>query len=414
MNLYYLLLVAEVFHYYPRLGGKLFTLGFLDVTAVKLVGLLVVIAALILPRPRDAAPRLSRAMVLLFALFATLPVLATVALGYPTPDNSIGFLISFAFLLISTRTLVSTRTRLGNVVRTLVVATTAAGLWCFKQHFGGDDRAIGVLGEPNYQAMSLVLVVPLALWMARYEAGKLLQRTGMMCAVIMMLATLFTESRGGLVALAIVLAPELIYGWRKPKVQLAFLIGLVAMIAFAPSGVWQRFQTIMPSGPAAKPDGSVQVREQVLVAGLNMIRSHPLFGVGLDRFWEVCPNYNPELRGQDVHAVAHNSYVQTGAEAGLPTLGLFLAIMAVALANCGTVQKLPGHESTAALARAMRLAIIGYAAAAFFLTAHYLVTYWLLVFLSQNFREITVADARVVSERPAEETAVPLARARYG
>ena len=60
MIFYYLLLFFTRFHSDPRLGETLFNAAFVQVTPVKVVGLLTVAAALVAPRPADAAPRLKR------------------------------------------------------------------------------------------------------------------------------------------------------------------------------------------------------------------------------------------------------------------------------------------------------------------------------------------------------------------
>ena len=46
-----------------------------------------------------------------------------------------------------------------------------------------------------------------------------------------------------------------------------------------------------------------------------MMEAHPVLGVGLDQFKLVEYHYNPVL---DDFKVAHNTYVQLGAEGGYP------------------------------------------------------------------------------------------------
>jgi O-antigen ligase len=54
------------------------------------------------------------------------------------------------------------------------------------------------------------------------------------------------------------------------------------------------------------------------------MRDHPLFGTGLGTFPKVKHRYSTELVLD--FSVAHNTYVQLGAEVGLPMLGAFILL----------------------------------------------------------------------------------------
>ena len=60
------------------------------ITPIKLVGIPLVAAAILLPRPRDAAPRPGAGILLLFAAFAMFQVLGTTLsiLSFPATDAS--------------------------------------------------------------------------------------------------------------------------------------------------------------------------------------------------------------------------------------------------------------------------------------------------------------------------------------
>ena len=57
MTLYFIFLFLVPFQEHPVLGAQLFHVGIFPITPIKLVGIPLVAAALLLPRPRDAAPR---------------------------------------------------------------------------------------------------------------------------------------------------------------------------------------------------------------------------------------------------------------------------------------------------------------------------------------------------------------------
>ena len=74
MTLYFLFLFLVPFQHHPVLGAQLFHVGSFPMTPIKLVGIPLVAAAMLLPRPRDAAPRPSAGILLLFAAFALFQV----------------------------------------------------------------------------------------------------------------------------------------------------------------------------------------------------------------------------------------------------------------------------------------------------------------------------------------------------
>ena len=170
MTIYLLLLVMARFHNDPRVGMTLFDAGVLLVTPVKVVGLFAVLAPLVVPRPKDAAPRSSSSMGVLFLAFAAVPLIEAVAFRLPTPGQSISSLLSLGCMLIATRSLIVTQERMLKAIRTLTLASAVACLWTFKQYFLQHfDRPPGLEQDPNYEALTLVAGLPLAAWLALAE-----------------------------------------------------------------------------------------------------------------------------------------------------------------------------------------------------------------------------------------------------
>src|ERR1700677_2095928 len=173
MTLYYLLLLAIPFHNDPRLGMILVESGPLIVTPVKVLGLLAMTTAWLIPQPEASVPRHRNLLPLLFVPFAVIPIIATFALGLPADGHQIGQLISAALLFAVTRPLVRTPDRMVKTIRALVIAFAFSGLWVYKEYFIQHvSRAWGVEGESNYEAVALLLSLPMAFWMARYEQGR--------------------------------------------------------------------------------------------------------------------------------------------------------------------------------------------------------------------------------------------------
>lgn len=396
MCLYYLLLLTERFHDYPRLGGELFSLAFVPMTSVKLVGLAAFAGAVAVPRPSAAARQGPGAVVPLFVAFAAWSLFGTVVLRLNVPRVSVSYFLSLGILMLVTRRLVCTAKRIRGTLRMVVMAGGLASLWCYKQYlFDGALRAWGVGLDPNYEALALVVAIPLAAWMGWSEEGKGLRFVGKSCAASLVGATFLTQSRGALITLAMVGCLGLRRTRRKVTAA-ATTLGVAALLmVLAPSSLWPRFESIRVTGPALNGDEtSVEARLAVLVAGVRMDSAHPVFGVGLDRFKALSIDYNPRLRALSAGFVAHDTYVQVAAEAGLPALLLFIAVMVAGFANCRAARRLAQDRTLSGIADAMRLALMAYAVGALFLSAQYLMWYWLLIFLSHNLCEIARDNLR--------------------
>ena len=413
MILYYILLFLTRFHSDPRVGMQLFDAAFVVVTPVKIVGLLTIVAAIVAPQPAGAAPRLRNSLGLVFFAFAALQVLEVLIYQLPTPSDSYSSLVSIGLLLVATRNLVSTEERMRKAVRFMVLASAFASLWLYKQHFvQGISRVNGLEQDANYESLTLVTGIPLAIWMVRYETGPWWKRIGVACLGLMAGGVLLTESRAGLIAIVVMGLAAVIVSRRKLLTLGLLIIVIAGGVVLAPAGLGTRFRSIKVEGTASNGDeGSARIHVELLKAGLAMIKSYPLTGVGLERFKATAPDFNPELLQVSGGArfIAHDTYVQIAAEAGLPVLILFWVLLAAAILNCRAVRK-SANAPLARMATAMQIGLVGYGVAAASVTAEYVTTFWIIVFLSQNLREIALPiSTRTVHkiDFPAEHEITP-------
>lgn len=390
MTLLYLMLFMNRFHNDPRVGGVLVELGPLIITPVKVVGLLAVFFALTAKRPQNAAVRQSDNLSVAFLAFCAIPVIELLLLRLPLPSDSISSLISLGLLLMTVRLLVTTEQRLVTTIRSVVLTSAFASLWVYRQHFLQHSSSPGGLEQDsNYEALTLVTGIPLALWLAANDSTSVWRRAGLASAILMGGAVVLTESRAGLIAAGIMGLSAIVHSRRKLLTITVVLAAATLTVMFAPAGLSERFHSIKFTGDATNgAELSTRTHVELARAGLNMIRSHPLLGIGLDQFKSVAPDYNPELlqvAGRSY--IAHDTYVQMAAETGLLRLGLFLTMIALALANCRATRRC-ANERVAALGLAMQLGLTAFCIACASVTAQYVVTFWLIIFLSRNLREI--------------------------
>jgi len=407
MALYYLLLFVTPFHNDPRLGKVLVDLGGgAVVTPVKILGLSAVAAGLLAPALKHTVPRLQTPLPWFFILFAVIPVACTLTFYLSTPGWYVSQLVSAALLFIATRRLVRTRERMYKVMRTLVLAFAFGSLWVYKQHIL--DRAInstGLEGEPNYEALMLLLSIPMGFCMWRYEEASRWRWLGLGCALLLVGAIPLTNSRGGVIAAGAVGLLATMRARRKWMGLLSLALAAFLLFNYGPPALSQKFHSIKFTGEAENGDeGSSRIHVELLKAGLRMMEHHPIFGIGLEQFKAQEVAYNPEIlqlsRGS---LLAHDTFVQIGAESGIPVLVLFLAMIGIALRNFGKTYQ-TSDPRLIAMGRAMQLGLIGICVAATSITVE-LLPFFLLIFLSPNFREVA-QDALLVQRskpRPSAE-----------
>lgn len=415
MTFYFLFLFLVPFQHHPVMGAQLFHVGFFPITPIKLVGIPLVAAALLLPRPRDAAPRPNARILFLFAAFVLFQVLGTTLSSLRFPADDASTLFSFAILMIATNLLISTQNRMQMTIRVIVLVETFASTWLYKQYYIYHwPRPLGPSADPNYEALSLVMTVPLAIWMIRYEQRDLWKWVGWICAPILAFAVFVSQSRGGLLALVVMAALAWLNSQHKMRLAVGSVVAVAFMLAIGPGQMIKRLQQMQFQGQAETgAEISTRARIELARAGLRMMEHHPVFGVGLDQFQSYEFHYNPLLMSLEGHPhIAHDTYVQLGAEGGVPTLALYLAILMLTLATCRSAQKGQGvPEDMAGLALAFQIGLIGIMVAEVFLTAQYIKEVWVFISLTPNLYAISVHAAAMSRKTASAPTgpATPIA-----
>jgi hypothetical protein len=239
-------------------------------------------------------------------------------------------------------------------------------------------KALGFLADPNDFAQCLVCLMPL-LWLAWRERRPF--RNAVLVLVPAALATwgvLLTRSRGGLIALGGVLAAALILRlgprWRRPAALAAVALavpGFVALFGYAQS------------------DSSAASRIEAWSAGLVMLRSSPIWGIGYDYFADTYDG-----------RVAHNSFVQCFAETGLVGYFIWLALIVVTFARLSALERDAQYPAATRWARALLVSLIGFLVAALFLSRTTSPMLFLLVSLPAAFIGIAEKQGELVAPLP--------------
>jgi O-antigen ligase len=302
-------------------------------------------------------------------------------------------LISAVFLLPLVLAAVRQERSVRLAFQTLATLMVVIFPYAYRQmlRFGG---RLGVgLHESNYFALSLVLVLPIPFALYRHERVRWRRRLWLVAVVLTALMIILTGSRGGFLGMLVVVLLTAVGLTRRPIASLAaFTLGLSLLIALVPNSMLRR---LLDTGGDDNwgVRQSDQSRRLAALAGIGMIRANPFTGVGLGNFKANSQRYAELSEPQ----MAHNTYIEVGAELGAPALLAFLAVPAFALVSLGRSQKLAaraGRRDLRDLAGALRVGLVGYLVSATFLSAAYEKFFWLGLFLS-------ICIERVVRRRAA-------------
>jgi O-antigen ligase len=255
-----------------------------------------------------------------------------------------------------------------------------------------EPRLAGPLGDPNFFAQALVILVPLALVMAA-EARRIWARAAALAAAgLVTAAVVLTYSRGGAVALACVLALSLLARSARLKHLAVGAALIVLLAALLPATFARRLETIaevLPGqGDVLRPDSSFEQRRLLTRVAWQIFLDHPLLGVGagnytlhFDEYAQDVGSLSREYEELGEQHYPHNFYLEIAAETGLVGLGAFGAAVAACFAALRRARRASlarGDTPTAALARAFQIAVVGYLLSSLFLHGHHIRYLWLL------------------------------------
>ncbi len=148
------------------------------------------------------------------------------------------------------------------------------------------------------------------------EASQIRQKQAFMAFLIgiVLLALVFSESRGGILGALISLTVFTVFGRINTKGMIGFVIaGWVVMIFYGSiigfQGILERFD-VLEEGASG--------RFRIWEDSWRLIRDHFMTGTGLDTFPMAIRLYQSHLTDQNQIVHAHNDYLELMAEFGLP------------------------------------------------------------------------------------------------
>ena len=136
------------------------------------------------------------------------------------------------------------------------------------------------LGDGNDFSLSICIVAPMAIELALASKSRIVRLVWWGALLVLCLAVVASQSRGGTLGLAAVAGYLWLRSPRKALTMILALVGVAAILAYAPDQYFERMRTISHY----EADGSAMGRITAWKAAIQMCIDHPLWGVGAGMF----------------------------------------------------------------------------------------------------------------------------------
>jgi O-antigen ligase len=249
--------------------------------------------------------------------------------------------------------------------------------------------------DSNDLCVVMMMGLPLTLLLLTIERGT--KRWFLVLTLIGISVTMARSgSRGGFLGFVAVAGAALILakGVSASRRLSVFAAALIALAVGAPPGYWKQMGTIL----SPKEDYNYSDRDgrkAVMERGIGYMAQFPIFGLGIDNFPRAECTISPKIASLRINGPMrctppHNSYIQAGAELGVPGLLIWVSLVIGGIfAPLRLRRRLPkswhrGTQSQRFIYGATSffpLAMIGFAVPSFFVSFAWMDTVYLMAAL---------------------------------
>lgn len=377
---------------------------------------MVVMAAWLLSRLRKDTPPLvasrQNKLMLLFGVVMLLSVATAVYRSQAFDFASDFFKIILIYFLIIN--LLSTQQKLNRFVWLFMALNGWVAFGVIKAYLTGDvvysdgiTRSIGLtafMGDPNDLATSLAAAIPFAIFL--FPAVK--SKFGKFAMIILLISSLvaitFTGSRGGTIALAVMIFTLWLRSRYKVKAGFGLLVLMIAFWVLAPGGYRQRILSIHDF----RNDATSVSRQESWKAGIFLFKHHPILGVGGGNFGVARAQQYAVTGSYADWQTAHSIYFQLLAELGFFGITSFLILVWSTFKDTKNTRCSLEQQANANLAIQMTLAIdvalVAFLSGGAFLSLAYHPTIYYLIAIAVAQKHI--ADQKAVPAEALEDVTV--------
>lgn len=354
-------------------------------------------------RRHKLAIELKVLLLLLVQLILCIPFAAWRGGAYDAVVNKFSKGVIVAILIYMVTTSVKEVRKLLAIQAGTIALVTIASVFVHRTEYGrlmGIQE--GILANPNDLAINIAINFPLCvafLFAAKKPQWKAFWAAGL---IFMSWGVIATYSRSGLLAMIVTVAICIwefgIKGKRRVVLVSAVFTGMVALgVVVVMPNYLIRIESMVRGNIEGSGDrGSLAARQELLKDSVKLMIKHPIFGIGPGNF----ASYTLTWR------VAHNTYTELGAEAGVPAVFLFLLMLVLTLRKIRRVRNLPGYETSEDIrlwTSALWAAMAAYIAGAMFASTEYnLFPYFMVGYICAVYQIASVPQD--VSTSPHDET----------
>lgn len=390
MFFFYLLIFTMPFYHHP-----LFDQGAGPVTVVKAIGALAAGWAMIYGIQKGFPNIFAMRNIKVFGVLLLWAIISFVRMGIHdyNVDPMFSYMSLFAFM-VATLILMDSLKKVSTAVYVSVAATAFASLYILREWQKYHDlysnfRPGYVVGDPNYFTLAAMLTVPLGYYWWRIEKRPFWRWSMAAMLVAVSIAIALSASRGGLVSIGIFCLYAIWTSkrrWRNAAILAAILLPPMVVIPHSPLS-----RIIHPDTATIK---SNEKRMEVLRAGLEMVKEHPILGVGLGHYKQTSARM---FGGRDSDGrIAHNTYLEMAAELGAIGLLIYVWLLLETFRIVHRLRKWAlkvEHEFIYSMATAMEGGLAAYVFGSFFLSAEYVKFFWFYI--------VTVSALAMIATRIA-------------
>jgi len=337
-----------------------------------------------------------------------------VTLSYFTASNTAGLtfspmasFVSYVLLFFTTLCVVNTYERLHNALLASIAGAALASLYVIREYqaSGGTNMRPGyIAGDSNYFATCTLLVMPLAVYFAQVKSHRLLRWGCAISLLLMLVAFTLASSRGGLIGLCVTIGYMIVTSSHSRKKAILIAVLVMPMFLFSPASPLARILH-----PDFGDDLGAQVRRDFWRLGFDMIRNHPVTGIGLGNF--TAQSFSTTPGAEDKHGLACNTFLELTAELGFPGLLAYCGIVAGALYSSGRLRREGQRRKDMLLqhtGQALQAGLLGFSAAAIFVSAQYQKPFWVMVALTATVPRLLQQKSQKQKRQEPVATAPPL------
>ena len=318
-------------------------------------------------------------------------------------DNFLKTALMFVVIVASAR-------GVRDVERLAFVYLTAAAVYAavivarFDLGAGGDWR-LGHLYyyDANDFATFAVTATPLGIYFLHAGRSSAVRAVAAAALAALSVAFVYSGSRGGFLAM---LAVGMFVVVRFTGIPLRWRVMATALVAVVVLGTasrqyWDQMGTIVSDADYNRTGETGRL--QIWSRGIGYMLEHPLFGVGPDNFGVAEGTLSPFAKRQQYGigvrwSAAHNSFVQVGAELGVPGLAFYVALLAATFAALRRATRRQRHAAEIdsrglELTQALTAALLGFVVGSFFLSLAYSEMLYTLIALSTAMWKVTAPPA---------------------